>query len=848
MSLFFAYIEKESTSKHAVYTQPGMSKNTVSIEILVDENGKGASAIRGVNSSLDSLGSSGASNFSKAKQSSDAFQESLNRLNRALNDTGKPNFFEKYKSAFDDLEKRADKTFSVLRKATEENIAAGKTFGYSQIVTDDEKAVGRLITRLRELKRESAQTENAKYFQKYREEIRLVEADLDKLVLKNKSLGAAGSNAAGLFSKNPRQAGYQKQQLLYQANDVATMAAMGANPTQIIASQAGQIAQIFEPKQIAAFAAAHAGLVTTVVAGAAAIALTYKITGDIREEAERRLKAEENIQIAINKQIIAQRESLQNLKDLREEAERNRNFQGRLQTDSVESLKSRRATLEKLVSLVPAGYSEQQRKEIQEINARFGQTKDPEKRRELTEQLNKITPSQLAEREKKEILELDARIAAIQKQKAQDPIDTFRRQGELDEKAREDALKAEEKRIEKFKQSVEQANAKVTELKKNSTELLRDLTASASDNPFVKIFSDADRAAERLRETMKGLSKDSIEAFARIQQQAALRQIFGARLDASLGALDLRQQARNFRSYADPKTLIDSRRNPFNDDQLLAIARRDPNRYREFTNENGFVDEKAKQDFKLRFMLSSLIGNNTGASAGNLSTVVGGIDLSKIKRNFTDSVDLSKFSRKIIEPSDTSSGFNLKSPNFPDLGQINLGDKSAGALATIAARSLQNQELVDPNKLTIDRLREQLGTIDKLRAANKDLSKDDLAGITDKRIISLTSSLRPEDLTGDLRERAAQAREREAVRLEKQEQEAAKQRTENNDLLKQVNKNLEDLKRIAQEKGLSGLELILKNDTGENFSLDKLTQSPSHNDVDSAYNFGGFPMTGGSNR
>ena len=76
-------------------------------------------------------------------------------------------------------------------------------------------------------------------------------------------------------------------------------------------------------KQSSAFSVV---LIIVVAAGAVVV----KLTGHTHTEAVRRLKAEESVAAAANRQIFAQQEALENFKKLREEAERDRQFQERI--------------------------------------------------------------------------------------------------------------------------------------------------------------------------------------------------------------------------------------------------------------------------------------------------------------------------------------------------------------------------------------------------------------------------------------------------------------------------------------------------------------------------------------
>jgi hypothetical protein len=171
----------------------------------------------------------------------------------------------------------------------------------------------------------------------------------------NQIAGSVTGQQQGGIGSILRNLSYQqKTQLSFQLNDVISGLAMGQNPMQILAQQGGQILQVFQQTKVAqegtaaattaastaqaamaasskatavsaaviavesqttaagmqAAAAAQstmgAGLVAmgvTLAAGIAVIAAAYKLSSDIRTEAERRLKTEEKITAEWNKQI-----------------------------------------------------------------------------------------------------------------------------------------------------------------------------------------------------------------------------------------------------------------------------------------------------------------------------------------------------------------------------------------------------------------------------------------------------------------------------------------------------------------------------------------------------------------
>jgi hypothetical protein len=837
-----------------------MGQNRIEILIDVDPNGRGASAIRGISSSLDNFGNSGAGNFDKAKHSSDAFHESLKNIgafiaSRKLLEIGQQII---------DVAKDSEKANSQLSaSATQAGLAYGDLAAQAKKFSEDARIGTTEATKI------TAEITRLAQAAGKLNEIDLISTkalDLKKArgLDESELLNLLSAIRSGSSDEPLNRAGFDDPGL-----SAEKYAKSLGKSTEALSEQEKVLSRLlpfYEQAEI--FAGANKDALDsltgqTELANKTISDLSTSFSNNVANSLEFRdaLKfVNESLKLIASYDPITIRIRLQN-------GENPEDIAKDVANSPVQQVKDYFKNVTGTVLGAFAYPFDLATEGFETANKRYVEAIKGSQKRTVQELTKEITKEQnLLNKQVTDANKQTAINAAKEAEKARIASITSETKALVDALSSKDLTGSQLKKVEsflaqskkslsgkdfesfsnkleaaqkKFNQSIEQGNKKIEDIRKNVTGLFSDLIVkSNSENPFVKIFSETESLIKKVREETRGLSQDIQDAALKQVNLINNKELFGARIDSTLSALDLRNQAKDFRAVSRSKF------NP-SDDELLRIARNDPNRYREFTNENGFVDDKAKQDFKLRFMLRALIGDNSGASAGNLSTVVGGIDLSKIRRNFIDSVDLSKIQRNIIEPSGTTTGVNPKSPNFPNLIPINLGDKSTGALATIAARSLQPKELVDPNKATIDHLREQLSTIDKLRAGNKDLSADDLAAITDKRIISLTSSLRPEDLTGDLRERAAQSREREAIRLEKQEQEAAKQRTENNELLKQVNKNLEDLKKIAAEKGLAGvLEIVDK--TGADIDLS--TKSPTQADTEREYSFGGFGIVGGSNR
>lgn len=154
-----------------------------------------------------------------------------------------------------------------------------------------------------------------------------------------------------------------------------------------------------------------------------------------------------------------------------------------------------------------------------------------------------------------------------------------------------------EKRIT---QSIDTGKKKVEELGKTYNNVLDGLVQRTnSNNPFVQLYSEADKSLQTLRENTRGLSADIISQFERMEQKAASLKLFEARIDNSLGAFNLRDEAANFRNPFDEKKTAQTQQEIIND-----FLRKNPN----FLNLNrGKSGEEIGRDILSR----SQLGRNT---------------------------------------------------------------------------------------------------------------------------------------------------------------------------------------------------------------------------------------------
>lgn len=441
----------------------------------------------------------------------DAGGNSLNRITAFANSTtnlSAPTFAADLSKDFNKLTSQTNslqKDFSSLAK---ERLNSGEVGSLTKEIVRASERSRQLQADITNIQKELSSPNRKSSVGFLTEELKAAQRETESLNRKLNSLPGnvppGGDTSTKRFGSSNRLSTFQKQNLSYQINDVLTGLASGQNPTQILAQQGGQIAQIFDPAQIAAFASKYAGLVTILGAGAAALALTYKITGDIRAEAERRLKAEELITGAINKQIIGNRESLKNLREMREEAERSRVFAGQLQNDSPDQLKSNRATAERLLNLNPQGEN--------------------------------------AERYKKTIVEIDAQLAARRQNSIGSANDSFNQRNESFKKSQQDAIESE-KRLEADRQSL--AKKRAEDAKKLVGDF-RDtfISLKSVDNPLVKMMTDFETAAERAKEKFGALGDSVVDKIAAIERANLTKAVGLQTFENNFKALKFDQEAR----------------------------------------------------------------------------------------------------------------------------------------------------------------------------------------------------------------------------------------------------------------------------------------------------------------
>lgn len=97
--------------------------------------------------------------------------------------------------------------------------------------------------------------------------------------------------------------------------------------------------------------------------------------------------------------------------------------------------------------------------------------------------------------------------------------------------------------------AIQGGKEKIKEIEKQNDSLFEKLFAQkGAANPFVQVFSEADKAIETVRLTTANLSKELQGVALNLQQNANAAALFGARLDSGLQAIDLRETAARFRN------------------------------------------------------------------------------------------------------------------------------------------------------------------------------------------------------------------------------------------------------------------------------------------------------------
>lgn len=703
----------------------------------------------------------------------------------------------------DKLQKKADDTRKTFADISAQRINSGQIGNLTKELVSAHERSKQLAGDIRNIKTELASPNRKSSIRFLTDELIAAEREADSLNRKLNSL-PAGVGSARNGNNSLKLSSFQKQNLSYQINDVLTGLASGQNVTQIAAQQSGQIAQIFSPAQASALVAAYAPLVGILGAGAAALALTYKITGDIRAEAEKRLKIEENLSKEYTKQQKEIKNARRDFETDRRLQTYEQNFSSAVKDDSVEDLKKRRANLLKLVDINPdpngsdafiSAFKNQIKAIDAQINSAY-ETRRIAREKELMSYQNFInSQKQINAIEIENNLNFGKALAASRsggvaliRQTTLLETEALKKQIEINNQfalsakrnlSPEDLKEGKDLDIA-FKNAADNARIQgqintlqltsqkqiADELKNNERRVIdlgkayksvfNELSAKVnSDNPFVVIFAESRSELDKLKDSLRGLPEEMQRAAIASQQAINRNKLFEARIDNNLSAFDLRETANRFRNPP-ADSLVDKQR----------------------------FEEIVKSDIR-----RGLFSNGSFGTYGSSLAIGAGADYEKL----TDGQK-----RDIYEINQLK---NLRNPNanFNSLFSSDVNDRS------LISR-LARERVANPNEnLSLnERLQKQLSII------NSGVSTDGERGIADRRLIGLTSGLDPAQIRADLREQIAAANEREAVRKEKYESELLRVQKDELEVSRRIADVQEKLLKIAEKQGLEGLNNLLQ--------------------------------------
>lgn len=719
--------------------------DTLSITLEIDDNG--ANAV-----------------LSRTEQKVDNFVDKVSGANPKINiSIGDKGFIE-----LDKLEKKAENTRKTFASLVQFNSRDNSLDGLSQSAIRLQQETSRANARVRETQKILSEYKgsNQSLFKVLSDDARAAERDLARLEtrsaeLEKRLVQRGGTPNAGGGANNLKLSAFQKQNLFYQANDIATMASLGANPMQIIASQAGQLAQIPTAAQASALVAAYAPLVGILGAGAAALLLTYKITGDIRAEAEKRLKVETMISAAQNKYILGQREIVKNSEKLFAQDSRDRNFSQFLSTSAIEDLKKRRDSLKFLVDNTPI---------VTLPSIENGKFVDK--------------PNEDYEKRVEEIRKLNAQIFSAEQQNNLAAKNSFNDRWESYKKSQESATQASERAwqiaqraAQKHNEEVEKGKKFIEDLGKTSMSFLDGVfNRTGSNNPFVNLFSEADRQAKQLQESTKGLSKSLIADLEQMETKANSLRLFETRIDTGLTAFGFRDRADQIRNAgSDPET------------------------------NKRFFDDAVNRDVR-----GGLFNDTYGAF---LAGKAGGADkLTEAQR------------RDIYEVNQLK---NLSgNPNFESVSGGNVNDRS---LISRLARERMFGANGDENLSLNDRLKKQYDII------YGNARSDDEKAIADRKFAALTGSVDFSKVSSDLREKAIMANlgaEKNTIESEKN---AEKLRLRQTEATEKLASEIEKLNKIAAKDGFGAVKTQVELIDRTNGKVNILGASPVPSDMNESY-------------
>lgn len=669
----------------------------------------------------------------------------------------------------DKLEKRAEETRKSFQQITSTRLDAGNIGNLTKEIVRASERSRQLQSDISSIKKELANPNRKSSIAFLTEELRAAEKEAEQLNRKLSSLPTSGGGTASIGTKSSGLVKGKRG-----SNTEFTRAALEVVDDFVPAGFNRPFNAV--SKEMLAISTLSTATLAT-FGGIAAVGYgIVKITQNIREEAERRLKVEEGIAIAVNKQILGQQEAVANLKKLRAEASEGREFNQFLGTSTVDELKKRRANLEQLQNLTPA--------------------------------LLNGKPNEDYQKNSQQILELDRQIVESQQRNTKLADDAFNQRWESYKKSQENIRNAEDKaekrrqeQAEKFAKSVEQGLDKVNELERKYNSVFDSLyQKQGANNPFVAVFSEADKSLKSLKENLKGLSPE-LQSFAvEMQQKLNFNALFETRLNNKLDVFDLQERAKDLRNT---KLKIDDPNKFFND-------------YIEFGTKEL---EKQAREIRLKLNPATLEKDNT----------FGGYLQRDPKSNA-----LVRYN--VVSNKDGSFGGFSQSDARNEL--LNVYERLAGG-GTISRRKTfadlteaDKRNFVEKSSIDAslnERLQKQLSII------YSGAFSDDQKAIADRKLVGLTNNLNPNELTSQIREAAALANEREAVRKSDYERQALEVAKKQLEVQTKLTNEIAQLRKVAQKEGLQGVKNIVEIVDKTNGSIKVLGATPTQEDVKRTY-------------
>lgn len=414
----------------------------------------------------------------------------------------------------------------------------------------------------------------------------------------NQIQGAVASTNTlnGLFGNLTR---FQKQQLGFQLNDIISGLASGQSPTQILFQQGGQIVQVFQQGKLAqegltvatkaavvaetelvavsqlnnttvaasvnqmlAYrketegAAAATGILNTslvsigavLAAGVVTILTAKKISEDILKGAQDRLKTEEAIAGAFNKQYQIATDLKAVLTDIAEKGQTDRFLKGFDNSPAgVSSLRNYQAQLQTQLDA-----------NLRDVAIASGQRTSEADRLGLTGEvrakyIEEAIPPGFKEANQKLAEQIKAAASQVESLKTSQP--TSREWYENAIKQQQDYWKSTSEAAEQAQKKNEDAAKKAKEAADRAAEAVNravggalQVFASTTDNPFSKLITGQASGYKALQDAFKDVGRPDIQSQLRgLIDESSNRALAGLRIQNALSVLDLTSLADKFK-------------------------------------------------------------------------------------------------------------------------------------------------------------------------------------------------------------------------------------------------------------------------------------------------------------